>query len=261
MACLVSTVGLAAPASAALPACTGGRASAKAPTSRPGTGSAKACQAYALAREAQVQPAQSEGGYTHLGAGTADEWTGVYGRVSVVDPVVRSNTYDFLASRFMVKQDLGRGRVAWLEAGWAETGWSGRGSQRIYTYNSNTNAWQFYDQYDLAPGDRVWLDLHTDGNGVWQAWLWWNNRWNLLTSQKLPIGGSAYVEQYVEQYVDGRRPTRLRVPPVTFDNVQLRSPSAYRYWRDDVPTVTGRSGSFCLNWQTHFDTWTAGDCR
>ena len=73
------------------------------------------------------------------------------------------NTYDFVASRFMVKRDLGGGRIAWLEAGWAETGWAGPGRQHIYTFNTNTKTWQFYDQYQLKPGDRIWLDLHTDG--------------------------------------------------------------------------------------------------
>jgi hypothetical protein len=99
--------------------------------------------------------------------------------------------------------------------------------------------------------------------------LWWGNRWNLLTAQRLPIGSSAFVEQYVEVHVDSGRPARIDVPEVTVDNVQLRPPdgSAARYWRDDVPTLTGygpgqpqRTGGFCLNWVNRYDTWTAGDC-
>ncbi len=69
----------------------------------------------------------------------------------------------------MVKRNMGGGSIAWLEAGWAETGWAGPGRQHIYTYNTNTKTWQFYDQYVLRPGDRVWLDLHSDADGVWQA--------------------------------------------------------------------------------------------
>jgi hypothetical protein len=206
-------------------------------------------------------------GYHHLGANTGGTWGGVSGRISVVDGEVRPRTFDFVAGRFMVKRNLGGGRVSWLEAGWAETGWAGQGRQHIYTFNTNTLTWQFYDQYQLRPGDRVWLDLHTDGDGVWQAWLWWDNRWNLLTAQRLPIGPSAVVEQYVEVHVDPSRAANLLVPTVTVDNVQLRSPDdgAYRYWRDDVSTLIGdmaqqRTRGFCLNWQTHYDTWTAGNC-
>jgi hypothetical protein len=113
----------------------------------------------------------------------------------------------------------------------------------------------------------VWLDLHTDSAGVWQAWLWWNNAWNLLTTQKLPIGSSAYIEQYVEVHVDSGKPARIDVPPVTVDNVQLRPAGGgpARYWRDDVATLTGdagqqRGGGFCLDWANPYDTWTAGDC-
>jgi len=206
-------------------------------------------------------------GYHHLGAGTGGEWGGVSGRFQIVDGAVRRNTYDFVAGRFMVKRDMGAGSIAWLEAGWAETGWAGAGRQHIYTFNTNTKTWQFYDQYQLKPGDRVWLDLHTDSDNVWQAWLWWNNRWNLLTAQQLPVGSRAYVEQYVEVHVDSSRPARLVVPPVTVDNVQLRPPDGgtARYWRDDVDTQIGdlakqRAGGFCLNWVTRYDTWTAGDC-
>ena len=162
------------------------------------------------------------GGYHHLGAGTGGEWGGVSGRISVVDGSIRANTYDFVAGRFMVKRDMGGGSIAWLEAGWAETGWAGPGRQHVYTFNTNTKTWQFYDQYALKPGDKLWIDLHTDGDNVWQAWLWWNNRWNLLTAQRLAIGSGAYVEQYVEVYADPRRSARIGVPSVTVDNVQLR---------------------------------------
>jgi hypothetical protein len=172
-----------------------------------------------------------------------------------------------VAGRFMAKRDMGGGHIAWLEAGWAETGWAGAGRQHIYTFSTNTQTWQFYDQYVMAPGDKVWLDLHTDSGGVWQAWLWWDNRWNLLTAQKLPIGDSAYIEQYVEVHVDAGRPARIAVPPVTVDNVRLRGTGggAEQFWRDDVGTLVGdpapqRAGGFCLDWINKYDTWTAGDC-
>jgi hypothetical protein len=187
----------------------------------------------------------------------------------VVDGSIRPGSYDFVAARFMAKRNMGGGRVNWLEAGWAETGWAGPGRQHIYTFNTNTKTWQFHDQYALRPGDRIWLDLSSDGRGWWAAWLWWDNRWNLLTAQYLPIGGTAFIEQYVEVHVDATRPTRIDVPEVTVDNVQLRPAGggSSRYWKSDVPTLTGwsaagqqRSGNFCLTWVNRYDTWTAGDC-
>jgi hypothetical protein len=279
---MVAAVAITAPAISAgtsrdgrLPACPSGAASTEAPTTAAGPDSPGACRAAGLVLESAVQlsrPAANgftPSGYHHLGANTGGEWAGVSGRVSVVDGAVRPGTYDFVAGRFMAKRAMGGGQIAWLEAGWAETGWAGAGRQHIYTFNTNTKTWQFYDQYALRPGDKVWLDLHSDADGVWAAWLWWNNRWNLLTAQKLPIGSSAYVEQYVEVHVDSGRPARVDVPPVTVDNVQLRPAEggAARFWREDVPTLTGgdpgqqqRSGGFCLNWVTRYDTWTAGDC-
>ena len=272
LAGLVGSVALAAPASAhgtdRLPVCKTGGASTKPPAGRASDSSPAACKATVNPTLGRAGAASTPAGYHHLGAGTTNAWAGVTGRLAVVDSAVRRNTYDFVASRFMVKRDTGGGRIAWLEAGWAETGWAGKGRQLIYTFNTNTNQWQFYEQYQLKPGDRIWLDLHTDGNNVWQAWLWWNNRWNLLTSQRLPIGASAYVEQYVEVHVDAGKAARITLPSVTVDNVQLRPPGGgrSRYWREDVATQQAgntspqRTGGFCLKWVTHFDTWTAGDC-
>lgn len=263
------------PSGRQLPACGAGARSTHAPTTPAGPDTPGACRANGPILESAVrltQPVQAgftPAGYHHLGANTSGEWSGVSGRISVVNGSVRSRSYDFVASRFMVKRDLGAGNISWLEAGWAETGWAGVGSPHVYTFNTNTKTWQFYNQYDIKPGDRIWIDIHSDTDGVWGAWLWWNNRWNLLTAQKLPIGASAFVEQYVEVHVDDSRPTRVDVPPVTVDNVQLKpvGGGGSRYWRNDVPTLTGtgpgeqqRSGGFCLDWLNLYDTWTAGDC-
>jgi hypothetical protein len=259
-----------------LPGCTRGGAPTHAPTTPAGPDAPGACRADGPILESGVQlsrPAEAgftPAGYHHLGANTSGEWSGVSGRISVVHGSVRPRSYDFVAGRFMVKRDLGGGNIAWLEAGWAETGWTGTAGQHIYTFNTNTKTWQFYNQYVLKPGDRIWLDVHSDTDGVWGAWLWWNNRWNLLTAQKLPIGAGAYVEQYVEVHVDDGHPTRVDVPTVTVDNVQLKpvGGGAAQYWRADVPTLTGtapgqqqRAGGFCLTWLNPYDTWTAGDCR
>jgi hypothetical protein len=277
---LVMILTCASPAQSAtgpgLPACPAGGPSTVPPTGPAGPDSPGACRAgrpvvesgALLVGPGENQPTPS--GYHHLGANTSNEWAGVSGRISVVNTSVRPGTYDFVAGRFMVKRNMGRGTVNWLEAGWAETGWATPGRQHVYTFNTNTNTWQFYDQYALRVGDKVWVDLHSDSDGRWGAWLWWNNRWNLLTAQKLPIGATATVEQYVEVHVDGGRPGQVDVPTMTVDNVQLRPAGGGepRFWRADVPTLTGgdpgkdqRRGGFCLNWVTRYDTWTAGDCR
>jgi hypothetical protein len=270
---LTVALAVAAPAASTtgdrLPACPAGAASTRPPSTPAGPGTPGACRARTPESTlgGSLRESLTRGGYHHLGAGTAGEWAGVSGRISVVDGAIRPHTYDFVAGRFMVKRDMGGGSIAWLEAGWAETGWAGAGRQHIYTFNTNTKAWQFYDQYAIRPGDRVWLDLHTDADQVWQAWLWWNNRWNLLTAQKLPIGDRAFVEQYVEVYADPRRGARIGIPRITVDNVQVRPANGGgpRFWRDDVSTLAAdatqqRAGSFCLDWVTRYDTWTAGDC-
>ncbi|GAA4692353.1 hypothetical protein [Phytohabitans rumicis] len=201
----------------------------------------------------------ASGVYHHLGAGTTGEWSGVLARLTVRDPGVRTGTHDFVATRLMAKRESD-GRLTWLEAGWAETGWAGGDKQRVYTYDTNRQAWTFYDQYALAPGDQIWISIQAARDGVWEAWLWWRERWQLLTSQRLPMGARAQVEQYVEVHTDGAG--AIDVPRIAVDNVQVKDGDALRYWRqDDVPTASGGgSGAYCLDWATRFDTWTAGTC-
>jgi hypothetical protein len=211
-------------------------------------------------------PPRPAPGYHHLGATTDGTWSGVLGRMTVRDPAVRAGSFDFVATRFMIKASTGSG-VKWLEAGWAETGWAGGGRQRVYTFDTDTNRWTFYDQYPIADGDRVWIDLETSQTGTvptWAAWLWWGNAWHLLTQQRLPVTDHATVEQYVEVYIDPLRGGSLHVPPIEVDNVQVKSSPTgrMRYWTRSVPTTPGSGAdSYCLNWQASYDTWSAGTCR
>jgi hypothetical protein len=268
---LAAALAVAAPAlseESGLPECPAAGPSRSAPATVPSLDDPAACRA-APARILE-SARRGDRGYTHLGAVTAGEWAGVSGRTTVRDAAVRPGTADFLASRFMVKRELGEGRVAWLEAGWAETGWAGDGRQRIYTYDTSTGSWAFYDQYALRDGDRAWLDLRTDGTGVWQAWLWWGGRWNLLTAPELPLGPTAQIEQFVEVHVDAGHPAHLGLPAVSVDNVQLIPAGGGTpvYWREQVPTVTGGTdaaartadATFCVSWASRYDTWSAADC-
>jgi hypothetical protein len=205
-------------------------------------------------------------GYHHLGATTVDAWSGVLGRLTVTDPGVRAGTFDFVATRFLAKHGLGRGQLAWLEVGWVEPGWSGGGAQRIYTFDSETRSWAFFDEYRIGAGDQVWLYLHSESGAdpaVWRAWLWWEQRWHLLSAPELPMPGRAQLEQYLEVHRD--QPGRpVPVPPVTVDNVWVRGgpDGQLSRWRaGQVPTVAPLTATdYCLDWKSRYDSWSAGDC-
>jgi hypothetical protein len=241
---------------------------AAAPASVPTAGDPTACRA----EPSQVEPADTRQlpvprpGYHHLGATTVDEWSGILGRLTIRDPAVRRNSFDFVATRLMAKRGVGSGHVGWLEIGWAETGWSGRGAQRIYTFDSEARSWQFFDGFRLGDGDQIWVYLHSDADQrTWRAWLWWGERWQLLAAPQLPIGDRARLEQYVEVHVDraaGGRP--VSVPPIQVDNVRVRATPGgpFESWRADrVATLAPPAATdYCLDWQVRYDTWSAGDC-
>lgn len=255
-----------------LPACPSGlaaRAGQADPTGLPAVGEPGACQA----RPTGVEPAGDGAlplprpGYHHLGATTVDGWSGVLGRLTVRDPGVRAGSHDFVAARFLARQELGGGRVAWLEVGWVETGWSGGGAQRVYTFDSQARSWVFFDDYPLADGDRIWVYLHSEvenGRVGWRAWLWWADRWQLLAApEELPVPDRARLEQYLEVHQDRPGPA-IPVPPVTVDQVRVRDEPdrPLQPWRADrVPTGSREPGpDYCLAWQHRYDSWSAGDC-
>jgi len=246
---------------------------------------AAACRAVPTSVEAAAAGVPTpRPGYHHLGATTVEPaWSGLFGRLSVRDTGVRRGTYDFVATRLMAKRATGPGRVAWLEVGWAETGWSGGGAQRLYTFDTNAMSWVFYDQYDIGDGDEIWVYLHTDTDAPrpqWQAWLWWDGRWHLLTAQELPLTGRAQLEQYVEVHVDhgpadwpgGRiagprarpRPRAIAVPPIRVDQVRVKTApdGVLRPWSAGAVATTGPGApdTYCLVWHRAYDAWSAGDC-
>ncbi|HEY8452563.1 MAG TPA: hypothetical protein VIL54_10240 [Natronosporangium sp.] len=256
-----------------LPVCPAGAAPsagaadpASPPPSLPSLDHPAACRA----EPTRVEPVTGTGlpvprpgsGYHHLGATTVGEWAGVLGRLAVVDPAIRPDSYDFVATRFMAKRGTEHGKVVWLEVGWAETGWSGAGRQRIYTFDSTAMSWRFFDDYRIGDRDQVWVYLH-GGPADWRAWLWWDGRWRLLAAPDLPLAGPARVEQYVEVHQD-RPGRRISVPPIQVDEVRVQtSPDGeLARWRAEwVPTVAqAAGGGYCLAWQTRYDTWSAGDC-
>lgn len=269
---LASPATVTADAKHMLPWCHGDqRASTRPPDLPPSLVSPQACRARASSMQrARVLPAPGSAapapapqgfGYHHLGVTTVTKWSGILARLEVGDPAARAGTFDFLASRLMAKGDTPDG-LAWLEAGWAETGWDGDGRQRVYTYDTNRDAWAFYQQYEIKPGDRIWMFVQTEQTGpapAWQAWLWWGDAWHLLTSQQLPLTERATIEQYVEVHTE----TNFAVPRLHVDNVQLKDgPSgAMTYWTDHVTTAGGPpTTAYCLDWLKRFDTWAAGTC-
>lgn len=211
--------------------------------------------------------AEDATGYRHLGAVTGTDYAGIAGRLAVTDPGVRGGSNDFVAARFMALGTVD-GRGQWLEAGWTEDGWLNDDAQHVYTYNTNTMRWSYYNQYPIKPGDRIRLVLQsgdsTEKGTTWRAWLWWDNRWNLLDQQRLPIGERTAIEQYVEVYLDPSRSGGYRLPATGVTDVALQPASGRRFtgWRD--PTVrTSESASYpgyCVAWRDRHDDWSAASC-
>jgi len=213
------------------------------------------------------RPGEDDPGYRHLGAYTRDEQAAVGATLTVRDTGVRRRTDDFVATRLMARADTAGG-TRWIEVGWTEDGWLDDNAQHVYTYDSSTGDWSYYDQFPVRDGDRIPVVIQSGparhGGTEWRAYLWWDRRWQLLAAPTLPFGPRAQVEQYVEVYVDPRRGGRYPVPAVTVSGVVVgRDPGGDAVpWREpEVATVTspGYRG-YCVDWRGRYDDWSAGTC-
>jgi hypothetical protein len=128
--------------------------------------------------------------------------------------------------------------------------------------------WSFYDQYEVRPGDRIYLALQAGaaakGGTTWNAWLWWDDRWNLLAAPVLPFGPRTRMEEYVEVYVDPAQGGGYPVPAVDVDDVtvQPRPGDGFTPWRDPaVPTTESAPyDGYCVDWRTRWSDWAARTC-
>jgi hypothetical protein len=171
---------------------------------------------------------------------------------------------DFVATRVMAKEDFD-GQTHWIEAGWAENG-ERDNDQYVYTWDTNDRYWKFYEQYNLQDGMQIWITIDSEQSSTrsawWRAWIWWNNAWNQLSREPLPIYDEAYMEEYIEVYNDPSDPDHLFLPRIDFDSVQvkLKPTGTAVYWTQ--PPVGTSPGSaidpYCLIWDVRYNDFYSG---
>lgn len=136
----------------------------------------------------------------HIGVETTSyNSIGIIGASTVVNPAVPHPSTSFLSQRILAKSC---NESHWIEVGWVEAGWRGD-AQYIYTYDSASQLWRFFDQYVLGAGRKITVELIHSGGGTWKALLNWNGQWHELHSfnpgpNTLGCGNESYVEPWSE---------------------------------------------------------------
>ncbi|MCA1831864.1 MAG: PKD domain-containing protein [Actinobacteria bacterium] len=180
----------------------------------------------------------------------------------MVDPAIEHlNGYNtFLANRILVKSC---DQASWLEIGWAEVDWRPN-AQYIYSFNTVLQQWQFFGQYPVSSGSRIWVTLISVGNNVWEARLWWNGAWQTLVSVTLPSGVGCGNEDYVEVYnVEPQVPGHFPFPLIAVGDgsstgMNLLSPgNSWISW--DVPSSENNddgTGGIKTTWNGRYYSFT-----
>lgn len=167
-------------------------------------------------------------GYHYAGPETSQDNQGVWGRNYVVDPSVRHSPGP---TQFVVERVYANDSSYdnWMEAGWAEHS-SRDDGQYIYEYDSVTQEWHYFDEYDLSPGLTVetLVEYRPDTDTWWALYYLGDNDWAILAEESLGFTTADRGYNRGEVYTaDGTHPI---LPVSGFDKGYLRIDDVWRVW-------------------------------
>ena len=207
-----------------------------------------------------VPPGQSVVGTQKSdGYGVSD---GIFAALNVVDPKVPHPSNDFLSQRILVKNCTD---TSWLEIGWAEVGWRDD-RQYIYTHDSVSNQFTFYDQFPISPGSRPYFELfdNVGGNTTFDAMVHWNGQWQTLKRVNLGSNAGCGVEHFVQ--ADYRSTNRsFNFPPIEFgenhpNGVQVADGGTGQFstWGGSFPTEFRSNDGYSRYTASYSTNWYVG---
>jgi len=173
-------------------------------------------------------------GYHYAGPMTFQDNQGVWGRNHVVDPNVG---HPGTAHRFVAERVYAASGTSWMEAGWAEVWWRDD-EQYVYEYDSATQTWHFFDQYELSPGSAVETEVeYRPDVGTWWALYYLGGPyWALLAEESLGFATADHGYNRGEIYTaDGVHPI---LPLSGFDKGYLLIDGVWRFWDDRYSAQT-----------------------
>ncbi len=165
-------------------------------------------------------------GYHYAGPMTFQDNQGVWGRNHVVDPNVG---HPGTAHRFVAERVYADSGTNWMEAGWAEVWWRDD-EQYVYEFDSATQTWHFFDQYELSPGSAVetLVEYRPDADTWWALYYLGDSYWAVLVEESLGFTTADHGYNRGEIYTaDGVHPI---LPISGFDRGYLKIGDVWRVW-------------------------------
>jgi len=191
--------------------------------------------------------------YKFLGAETTSEGgRGVCAEISVSDPSVPHGLdgRDFFYAWIMVYSS---DRARWIQVGWSDVGWESD-VRCVTEYDTEHNAWRFYDRYPLVVGHSYSFEICAEGNGSWASWIWWNNRWDLLIEAQIGLGSAERVGEFCEVCTSTN--DWFNVSTTTFRSTCLLTDSGWNLWTIQQPaTLYDFNYPYVVNWSTQYCDW------
>lgn len=192
-----------------------------------------------------------DAGYHYVGPMTTQDNQGVWGRNNVVDPNVphpgpAGNR--FVAERVYANDASG---TRWMEAGWAEVSWRDD-EQYVYEFDSATQTWHFFDQYELSPGSTVetLVEYRPDVGTWWALYYLEGPYWALLAEETLGFATADHGYNRGEIYTaDGAHPI---LPISGFDKGYLKIDNIWRIWDTRYWTAIARDDPYQCDMLTQY---------
>jgi hypothetical protein len=198
------------------------------------------------------QPSLDSAGYHFLGGRTSQQNWGVYSKIKVTNAGVThdGSTNQFYAAWVMLHQDVPTQQ--WIQCGWAEVSWRDD-KQYVFTYDTQHNVWQFYDQYALTIGSSYEFYINHQGGNTWRCWLKWNGVWTTLTDASIGFAAATYADEFGEIYTAGG--VHFSVPNTNFVGSQIWT-DTWHTWTTAYATAEYNSDTpYVTVWTTKYYDW------
>jgi hypothetical protein len=177
---------------------------------------------------------------------------GVCAEISVANPSVphdQSHSAFFYAWIMVYSSN----RTSWIQVGWSEVSWK-PDTQYVTEYDTEHNAWRFYNQYPLIVGHSYYFAISYQGSGSWASWIWWNNRWNLLAQANIQLQSDERTGEFCEVCTSTNN--WFNVPTTTFHSTSLLAGNRWNLWTAQQSTAMYDSDvPYAVYWRAQYSDW------
>ncbi|HEY1830033.1 MAG TPA: hypothetical protein VGG38_07315 [Acidimicrobiales bacterium] len=189
----------------------------------------------------------------------------IYGNLESVDATLYSGATQFAAGWYMVNDNAattcGAGGNL-IQVGWAQTSFNNPNSPEVFEFDSVNCTWEWFSQYGIGNDSLVpYAVADPTDTDSWSTYIYWNDEWNLLTTETMPWASPPYVEQQLEVYNSSASVADPSVPQQENTATEVFIGGGFEYWTSStaLDTAVFDESPYCVNFYSEYYNWAVGN--